>query len=178
MPVKPRRRGRAGDLQALKVEVWTAIRYLADTIENQQLPVEVRLRACSAMAVNAGVYRQLLAESDIEARLAAVEAALHERNGHAVAQRALGAHRSPTSAGAYHGAPGAGRSACALGGVARRGREGHHCAAVGAAAGPVQLWRPQLSQDGRRDLLRAGEAAARGASPDAATRTATNGSHR
>jgi hypothetical protein len=73
VPANRRRRRASGDLSQLKVEVWACIRYLADTIENEELARELRLRACSAMAANAGVYRQLLETSDLEARLTALE---------------------------------------------------------------------------------------------------------
>jgi hypothetical protein len=46
---------------------------LADTIENEELTRELRLRACSAMAANAGVYRQLLETSDLEQRVSTLE---------------------------------------------------------------------------------------------------------
>jgi hypothetical protein len=72
---KRRRRRASGDLSQLKVEVWATIRYLADTIENEELSREVRLRACSAMAVNAGIYRQILQSDDFERRLRALEEA-------------------------------------------------------------------------------------------------------
>jgi hypothetical protein len=75
----PRRRRAAGDLSQLKVEVWACIRYLADTIENEELSREYRLRACSSMAANAGVYRQLLETSDLDKRLTALEQAVMER---------------------------------------------------------------------------------------------------
>jgi hypothetical protein len=87
MPATKRRRRAAGCLSQLKVEVWACIRYLADTIENEALTRETRLRACSTLAVNAGVYRQLLETSDFEARLTALEGKVAEairpgRNGH------------------------------------------------------------------------------------------------
>jgi hypothetical protein len=70
---KRRRRRASGDLSQLKVEVWAYIRHLADTIENEELSRELRLRACSAMAANAGVYRQLIETSDLAQRLTALE---------------------------------------------------------------------------------------------------------
>jgi hypothetical protein len=73
MVAKPRRRRASGDLRQLKVEVWACIRYLADTIENESLAQELRLRACSAMAANAGVYRQLIEASDLDARMTTLE---------------------------------------------------------------------------------------------------------
>jgi hypothetical protein len=41
-------------LRDLKVEVWATIRYLAEVIETSTGTTEVRLRAASAMATNAG----------------------------------------------------------------------------------------------------------------------------
>jgi hypothetical protein len=76
MAAKRRGRRRSGDLRALKVEVWAAIRYLADTIEDAEASRESRLRACSAMATCAGVYKQLLETGELETCLAALEGRL------------------------------------------------------------------------------------------------------
>jgi hypothetical protein len=83
MSARPQRR--SGNLSALKVELWAAIRHLSATIANAEVSPELRLRACSAMAANAGVYRQLLESSEFEARLTALERAMAERNGAPVA---------------------------------------------------------------------------------------------
>jgi hypothetical protein len=64
---------RSGDLSDLCIVVWATIKYLSATIENDVVPREMHLRACSAMAANAGVYRQLLETSDLEKRLTALE---------------------------------------------------------------------------------------------------------
>jgi hypothetical protein len=77
MAARPQRR--SGNLSALKVELWATIRYLSATIADVDGLPELRLRACSAMAANAGVYRQLLETSDLEQRLVALERALKEK---------------------------------------------------------------------------------------------------
>jgi hypothetical protein len=68
-----RRRRAAGDLSQLKVELWACIRHLADTIENEELSQELRLRACSAMGQVGGVYRALIQASELESRISALE---------------------------------------------------------------------------------------------------------
>jgi hypothetical protein len=79
MASRPQRR--SGNLSALKVELWACIRFLSTTIANEDSSRELRLRACSAMAANAGVYRQLLETSDLEERLTALEQQM-ESNHH------------------------------------------------------------------------------------------------
>jgi hypothetical protein len=70
---KPRKRyGKPLDLLQLRVLVSETIRYLAATLDSELSP-ELRLRACSAMAANAGVYRQLLETSDLEQRVSTLE---------------------------------------------------------------------------------------------------------
>jgi hypothetical protein len=77
VPGKARKRyGKPLDLLQLQTLVSQAIRYLSDTIGNDELSRELRLRACSAMAANAGVYRQLLETGEIEKRLTALELAM------------------------------------------------------------------------------------------------------
>jgi hypothetical protein len=74
----PRKRyGKPLDLLQLQTLVSQSLRYLADTIDNVEFSPELRLRACSAMAANAGVYRQLLETSDMEQRLDAIEQRLN-----------------------------------------------------------------------------------------------------
>lgn len=82
--MKPRPRRRAGDLQALKVELWTAIRAASALVEDPESPPERRLRAVSALSTAAAVYAKILVDTDIDTRLAALEAAdrAAERNGH------------------------------------------------------------------------------------------------
>lgn len=82
MSAKRRRRRASGDLSQPKVEVWACIRYLADAIENEELTRELRLRACSAMAANAGAYRQLLETSDLEQRLTDLEQRFSQEYSH------------------------------------------------------------------------------------------------
>jgi hypothetical protein len=58
--------------------------YIAATIENEALSVEVRLRACSAMAQCGGVYRALLESSDYAERLDAIESRIVTVESHLV----------------------------------------------------------------------------------------------
>jgi hypothetical protein len=82
---KPRKRyGKPLDLLQLQTLVSQALRYLAETIDNAELAQELRLRACSAMAANAGVYRQLLETSDLDTKLQAMSERLAAMEAHAV----------------------------------------------------------------------------------------------
>jgi hypothetical protein len=80
--MKPRPRRRAGDLSALKVELWTAIRAASAMVEDPESPPERRLRAISALSTAAAVYARILYDHELEQRLAALEVADRERNGH------------------------------------------------------------------------------------------------
>jgi hypothetical protein len=83
--VRPRRR--AGNIQALKVEVWSAIRAASAVITDPEADVELRLKAASAIATCSGVYLRILEGSETEDRVAQMEAMMHTvldqaENGH------------------------------------------------------------------------------------------------
>jgi hypothetical protein len=80
MSARPQRR--SGNLPALKVELWAAIRAASALIADPESPPELRLRAVSALSTAAAVYARILYDHELEQRLAALEAADHERNGH------------------------------------------------------------------------------------------------
>jgi hypothetical protein len=73
MPLKRRKRRRAGDIKALKVEVWAALCEASAIAEDPETPPDRKLRAVSAIGVVAGMYRQLLDASNVDARLTALE---------------------------------------------------------------------------------------------------------
>jgi hypothetical protein len=76
-------RRRAGDLPALKIEVWMALLTAAEILADPESAPELKLRCVHAIAQTGGVYMNLLKVSDFEQRLAAVEEAvrLSRRNG-------------------------------------------------------------------------------------------------
>jgi hypothetical protein len=80
MSARPQRR--SGNLPALKVEVWAAIRAASGIIADPETPTEMRLRAVSAIATAASVYRGIL-EIDVQAQILAIEEAARTagRNG-------------------------------------------------------------------------------------------------
>jgi hypothetical protein len=83
MSATPRRRRDAGDLCQLRVELWAGVRVASAMVDDPETTPELRLRAVSALATAASVYAKILYDTEIEKRLAALEAAdHHERNGH------------------------------------------------------------------------------------------------
>jgi hypothetical protein len=81
MSARPQRR--SGNLSALKVELWAAIRATSAIIADPETPTELRVRAVSAMATASSVYARILYDHEIEQRLSALEASTREpaRNG-------------------------------------------------------------------------------------------------
>jgi hypothetical protein len=65
------KRIRAGDLSALKRRLWEAILTAGDLLDHDD--PATRLRAVHALGQSAGVYRAILADSDLEQRLQALE---------------------------------------------------------------------------------------------------------
>jgi hypothetical protein len=85
MSVRPRRR--AGNIQALKVEVWSAIRAASAIIADPTADADVKLKAASTLATAGGVYLRILEGSETEDRVAQMEAMMHTvldqaQNGH------------------------------------------------------------------------------------------------
>jgi hypothetical protein len=70
------RRGRPGDLDALKRELWAAVRAASDLLDHES--PELRLRAVHATSQAASAYRNLLADSELEAIVADLEARLEK----------------------------------------------------------------------------------------------------
>jgi hypothetical protein len=58
MSARPQRR--SGNLSALKVELWAAIRAASQIISDESTSAELRLRAVSAIATAGSVYAKLL----------------------------------------------------------------------------------------------------------------------
>ena len=71
MSVRPRRR--AGNIQALKVEVWGAIRAASAVITDPDADPELKLKAASTLATAGGVYLRILEGSETETRVADME---------------------------------------------------------------------------------------------------------
>ncbi len=65
------RRGRPGDLDALKRELWAAVRAASDLLDHES--PDVRLRAVHATSQAATAYRNVLADTELEAIVADLE---------------------------------------------------------------------------------------------------------
>jgi hypothetical protein len=79
MTARPRRR--SGNLSALKVEIWGAIRAASAIIGDPHTEPDVKLKAASTLATAGAVYFRILEGSELQARLERLEA-LAQRNGH------------------------------------------------------------------------------------------------
>jgi hypothetical protein len=84
MSVRPRRR--AGNIQALKVELWGAIRTASAVISDPEAEADLKLKAASTLATAGGVYLRILEGSDTEDRVTQMEAVMQSivdqtRNG-------------------------------------------------------------------------------------------------
>jgi hypothetical protein len=75
-------RRRAGDLPALKIEVWMALLRAVEVMNDPESAPELKLRCVHAIAQTAGVYANLLKVGDLEDRVKALEEALQRRSGH------------------------------------------------------------------------------------------------
>jgi hypothetical protein len=73
------RRGKPGDLTALKRELWYAVVTAADMLDSAD--AQVKLKAVHATSQAAGVYRNLCETLDLEARIARLEAAMGADDG-------------------------------------------------------------------------------------------------
>jgi hypothetical protein len=75
MSVRPRRR--AGNIQALKVELWGAIRAASAVITDPEADADLKLKAASTLATAGGVYLRILEGHETEDRVAQMEAMMH-----------------------------------------------------------------------------------------------------
>jgi hypothetical protein len=85
MSARPRRR--AGNLSALKLELWSAIRAASVIIGGAGTEPELKLKAASTLATAGAVYLRILEGSDTENRVAQMETRMQSileqtRNGH------------------------------------------------------------------------------------------------
>ncbi len=65
------RRGKPGDRDALKKELWAAVRAASALLDNEN--PDVRLRAVHATAQAGNVYRAVLGENELEALVTELE---------------------------------------------------------------------------------------------------------
>lgn len=75
-----RRRAKAGDLEALRREMWHAIRKVADLLDRPNPEPADLVRAANALAALGNSYRGVTEASDLVARLEALEAAQGKAN--------------------------------------------------------------------------------------------------
>src|SRR5262245_18122798 len=68
-----------GDLAALQRSLWWAILQAEEFLAGGETTLEQRLRAIHALSQASAVYANLLKTSDLEQRIAALEAALTQR---------------------------------------------------------------------------------------------------
>ncbi len=82
-PLKARmakkRKGRTGDLPALRRKLWVALLHAEDVLENATEP-ELRLKSIHAFSQTAGQYAKLLEIGELEARLALLEERVQGRH--------------------------------------------------------------------------------------------------
>jgi hypothetical protein len=80
MSARPRRR--SGNLSALKVEIWSAIRAASVIIADPTAEPDLKLKAASSIATAGAVYLRILEGSELQERIDALEQLVHRRNGH------------------------------------------------------------------------------------------------
>lgn len=73
-----RRRAKAGDLEALRREMWHAVRKVSDILDDPDADPGDTIRAANALAALGNAYRGVTETSVLEERLAALEAAVME----------------------------------------------------------------------------------------------------
>ena len=81
-PKRPRlRRRTSGDLEALRREVWFALRRVGDVLDNPDATPDEICRAANSLAALANAYRATTEAAELLPRLEAIEAAqARERN--------------------------------------------------------------------------------------------------
>lgn len=70
-----RRRAKAGDLEALRREMWHAVRRISDLLDEPETEPAELVRIANALAALGNAYRGVTETSDLEKRLVALEAA-------------------------------------------------------------------------------------------------------
>jgi hypothetical protein len=70
-----------GDITALQRKLWWAILRSEEVLDTPDTAAEQRVRAVHALTQAAATYANLLKTSDFEARLTAIEQALHQHGG-------------------------------------------------------------------------------------------------
>jgi hypothetical protein len=80
MSARPRRR--SGNVSALKLEVWSAIRAASAIIGDPGAEADLKLKAASTLATAGAVYLRILEGSEMQERIDALEQLVHRRNGH------------------------------------------------------------------------------------------------
>jgi hypothetical protein len=71
-----RRRAKAGDLEALRREMWHAIRKVADLLDAPDAEPADLVRAANALAALGNAYRGVTEAADLVPRLEAIEATM------------------------------------------------------------------------------------------------------
>jgi hypothetical protein len=80
MSARPRRR--SGNLSALKVEVWSAIRAASVMLGDPGAAADLKLKAASTLTTAGAVYLRILEGSEMQERIDTLERLVHRRNGH------------------------------------------------------------------------------------------------
>jgi hypothetical protein len=80
MSARPRRR--SGNLSALKLEVWSAIRAASVILSDPGAAADLKLKAASTLATAGAVYLRILGGSETQERVEALEQLVQRRNGH------------------------------------------------------------------------------------------------
>lgn len=71
--VTPKTRNKSGTVKGLKIKVWRSISRLSQMVENAETE-SLRIKSAAALASLAGVWLRSHEQSDLEARLRALEA--------------------------------------------------------------------------------------------------------
>lgn len=76
-----RRRAKAGDLEALRREMWHAVRKVSDILDDPDADPGDTIRAANALAALGNAYRGVTEAGVMEERLAALEAEVADALG-------------------------------------------------------------------------------------------------
>jgi hypothetical protein len=72
------RRGKAGDLEALKRHLWAAVLEASALLDCEN--PDVKLRAVHAVSQSSSAYRSLVESTDLERRISALEGAQEDND--------------------------------------------------------------------------------------------------